>query len=385
MFNWILIFAISAGQLVKFPSSGSAGATILDLVVIALFIFGISRFKSFKKPSKIFLSIQVFIFICILSLSLTPLTLTMQEYIQSFVYTIRFSLYFFVGYLIYCQILKVNLEKIILKSALIISSLGIAQLIFLPDLKELSTFGWDPHFFRTVSTFLDPNFLGAFLTLPLLLLFTKNSFTKEKIFLFVLIFLALLTTFSRSSYLVFLTSGITLSFLKRSIKLLIIVIVLFCTLLTGFQLYTLAVSKPRNIDRGYSANARLNTWQQGINIFEHAPILGVGFNTYRYSLREYNLAGNDFTNTRGASSNDASLLNILVTTGVIGFLSYITFLIFFLKLAFKLKNTFGLLGVSFVIGLLVHSIFNNSLFYPSILFLIAAISGKISQAKDSNS
>ena len=146
------------------------------------------------------------------------------------------------------------------------------------------------------------------------------------------------------------------------------------------------VSKPRNIDRGYSANARLSTWQQGINIFEHAPILGVGFNAYRYSLREYNLAGNDFTNTRGASSNDASLLNILATTGVIGFFSFVCFLFLILKQGLNSPEKHsGFTACAFIIGLLVHSLFNNSLFYPPILFLIVLFAAKINPAKNNNS
>lgn len=386
MFNWILIFAISAGQLVKFPSNNTSGATLLDLTIVALSLFGILKFKSFKKIPELFLSATIFIVICILSLIFTPLHLVKQEYLQSFVYTIRFFSYMFVGFLIYSEIIKINLEKVILVSTLVISSLGVGQLIFFPDLKDLSTLGWDPHFFRTVSSFLDPNFLGAFFILPLLVLMTKQNSKKEKILFFTLIFATLLTTFSRSSYLMFLFSGLTLSFLKRSIKLFVTTILLFVVLLIGFQVYTILVSKPRNIDRGYSANARLSTWQQGINIFQHAPIMGVGFNAYRYSLREYNLSGNDFTNTRGASSNDASLLNILATTGVIGFFSFVYFLFVFLKLGLNYSEKhFGFIACAFIFGLLVHSFFNNSLFYPPILFLIMLFAAKISPVKNRSS
>lgn len=374
MLNWILIFAISAGQLIKFPSNGSSGATMLDLTIIVLSIYGILKFKSFKKPPQFFVSVLIFIFICTLSLTLTPLHLSRQEFFQSFVYTIRFSLYAFTAYLVYSGIFKINLEKMILISSAIISILGLSQLIFLPDLKDLSTLNWDPHFFRTVSTFLDPNFLGAFLILPLVLLAAKNRSKKRELVLFILVFTSLLITFSRSSYLMFLFSGILLSLLKKSIKLFVVTILLFGILLLGFHIYTILISKPRNIDRTVSAASRLNTWQQGIDIFQKNPVAGIGFNAYRYALIQEGLSNESFANERGGSSNDSSLLYVLATTGILGFISYLFFLFSFCKLGFDNLKSRGVVLISFLAGLLIHSIFNNSLFYPHIMLWIFLLS-----------
>ena len=382
MLNWILILAVSFGQLIKFPSLNSSGVTVLDLVILSLASFGILKFKQFKKPSTSILLAFTFTIVCFFSLIFTPLQLNLFQFLISLSYTIRLAVYFFVGYLIYCQIIKINTTKIIIYSSLILSILGLLQLIFLPDLKSLTILGWDPHYFRTVSTFLDPNFLGAFLSISVLLLLVKTNLSKKKglVFIFLIIFFALTTTFSRSSYLMFIVSGLTLSFFKKSFRLSALVLTLSILFFLAFQIYNILVSKPRNIDRNYSANARLNTWQEGIAIFRQNPFLGTGFNTYRYALTQYNLADESFVNQRGATSNDSSLLHILATTGISGLITYLGFIYTLIKSGIKKE----IIAASSIFGLLVHSIFNNSLFYPPILLWISLISTNLNLTKDNN-
>lgn len=184
--------------------------------------------------------------------------------------------------------------------------------------------------------------------------------------IFIIIYLALLTTFSRSSYLMFLISGLTLSFLKGSKTLFVKILVLFLILFLAFNIYTQAVAKPRNIERGKSASSRLNTWQQGWQLFSSHPLLGIGFNTYRVGLREFKLGDEQFLQSHGSSSNDSSLLFVAATTGILGFVAYLFFLISLIKQALT-KN---LILASAIIGLVIHSLFANSLFYPPILVWI---------------
>lgn len=364
----ILTSAIVAGQLIKLPILNQGGVTILDIAVIALSLLGMIRLKfKFKKPPLFLVSSFLFILIATLSLVATPLHLQLIQYLISFLYIVRFSSYILLGWEIYegaFPFLKDQITNIFLSSGIILAVLGLLQFIFLPDLGFLTSQGWDPHYFRTVSTFLDPNFAGAYFTLTLLLLL----FYPRKVF-FIIVFAALLTTFSRSSYLMFLISGVSLSILQKSKTLFIKIIILFVVLLIGFQIYTELISEPRNIDRGKSAQFRLSTWQQGALLFQQHPILGVGFNAYRYALKEYKLGDEEFLNSHGASSNDSSLLFVASTTGILGLLCYVVFL----GLLFKrgIKDNF-LLATS-ILGLLVHSIFSNSLFFPPILLWLTTI------------
>ncbi len=367
-FGLIITLAILSGQLIRLPFLGG-GITMLDIVVIISCLYGLLKFKRPSQFPSFILAVLPFILIAVISLLFTPLNLQLDEYFISSSYIIRFSFYILFGYLISAgrfNSFQKQINNSLIFSGVSLAILGLLQFIFLPDLGFLTKYGWDPHYFRTVSTFLDPNFAGAYFVLTLILLINSRGKTSQ----FILIFLALLTTFSRSSYLMFLVSSLTLSFLKRSKKTGILAILLFLVLLLGFQAYTRLVSKPRNIDREQSASFRLSTWQQGIKIWQTYPILGAGFNAYKYAVKENNLGDEQFLKSHGATSNDSSLLSVAATTGILGLISYILFLGSLIKKGFK-ENSFLAASVS---GLLIHSIFANSLFFSPILLWIILIS-----------
>lgn len=370
-----LVLSILAGQLIKLPVVGNLGPPLLDIFIFFLCIIGTFKLRfKFKNPP-LFLKIGLaFILISIISLAFTPLHLTFFEIGISFSYTLRLLFYILLCWIIYsgCFItLKKNLISIFVYSGIGLSVLGLLQLIFLPNLFFLENGGWDPHYFRTVSTFFDPNFTGAYSTLTLVLLtfyFRGKNEIKPKIFftIFTIVFLSLLTTFSRSSYLMFLVSGLLYAFLEKSKKLFFSTVILSFILLLGFQIYTQFVANPRGIDREESASSRFNSWEQGLNLFQKFPILGVGFNTYRYAIQEYNLGGKQFIQSHGSTSNDSSLLFVAATTGLLGFSIFLFFLLSIVKSSFP-KKTFLIAAMG---GILIHSFFSNSLFYPFIFVWI---------------
>lgn len=356
--SWILTFALSSGQLIRVPFF-SGGITVLDLAVVSLSLYGLLMLKFKLKKTPFLIPGLIFIFIAILSLIFTPLHLNTGELFNAFSYTGRFLLYLFFAWVFFSM--KKNFSKGFIFSGFAVAVLGLLQIFFLPDLRFLTNQGWDPHYFRLVSTFLDPNFTGAFLVLTLILIMQLKK-TRVSCLFFIMVFLALLLTFSRSSYGMLLVSGLTFSFLKRSIKYFFATLMLFAILLLGFETYSRMVATPRNISRDKSASFRLNTWQQGFTIFKNHPVLGIGFNAYRYGIKEYNLGDKQFLESHGSAANDSSLLFVLSTTGILGFGAYLYFL-------FTLLKSNKILAVG-LIGLLFHSFFANSLFYPPILALI---------------
>lgn len=360
--SWILTFALSGGQLIRL-SFLSGGVTGLDLLVIALSLAGLIKLKFRLKKPPFLKPALLFILVALVSLALSRLNLSGFEYLSAFSYTVRFSFYILLGWLIYSGAytgIKKNLAKIFIYSGLIIGILGLLQIVVYPDLRFLTIYGWDPHYFRLVSAFLDPNFTSAYLVLSLILLISHE---RNKVFQIIgaIIFTALLLTFSRSGYLMFLTAGLSYSFLKKSVKLGILTLVLFALLLTGFGLYTRLVAEPRNIERGKSASFRLNTWQQGFEVFKNNPVFGTGFNAYRYAVRQLKLGDDEFLASHGSSGNDSSLLFVAATTGIIGLLTYIFLLV---SLA---QSGSRLIIIPALFGLIIHSFFSNSLFYPPIL------------------
>lgn len=369
----ILTLAIMAGQLSKLFLN-KQGITILDVVVLILCLIGIlqTRFKLIKPPQFIIFSL-IFSLVSLISLIFSPLSLTLANYFSSFLYIVRFFSYFLLGWLLLSNSLiplKKNANNILLFSGVGIAILGILQFIFLPDLRFLASFGWDPHLYRTASTFLDPNFSGAFFVLTLLLIFHLGGDPGRtpRVFytIFAIVYLALLTTFSRSSYLIFLISFLTLAVFKKSIKITALTLVLFTLLIFSFQIYIRGVNQITPLDRGQTASFRLSTWQQGFEIFRKSPFLGIGFNAYQFALKQYRLGNEQFLAGKGATTNDSSLLHVLATTGVIGFIFFLLILVSLIKLGIK-KN---LILTAALLGLLGHSIFVNSLFYPFVLIWI---------------
>lgn len=379
----ILILALTSGQLIKFFPKSLGNVTLLDLTVLALDILGlfIIKFKLPKPPNWIIAGLT-FIFLASLSLLLTPLKLNSNEYLTSLAYTVRLSIYLFLGWLISSGIfpqIKKKISEILLYSGLILAILGLLQLILIPDLGFLQIFGWDPHYFRTVSTFLDPNFLGAYLTLTLLILTAQGQNLPRNYFFpaFITVYLALLTTFSRSATVLFLVSFCTLAILKRSKKIFLLTALFTVGFSINFISYNKTIAEPQNIDRQQSAKYRLSTWQQGWEIFQSSPILGVGFNSYRYALREKLSVPESFLQSRGSSTNDSSMLFVAATTGILGLLFYLLFLGSLIKTAFS-KQRQGLILVAAILGLLVNSFFLNSLFYPWVLFWLILKTSEIS-------
>lgn len=376
----ILILAIATGQLIKLPIL-NLGVTALDLCIILLNIYGLWRIKfHLQKPPIWIYGALIFIAASIISLIFSPLSLEPIQKLTSFSYTIRFANLILFGWLISLGTypnLKENITKVLILSGVFLAILGLIQLIFIPNLDFMALKGWDPHYFRTVSTFFDPNFLGVFFVLILILIQNIKN-VKISIFphgkpvlsvgkweVFGILYLALLTTFSRSAYLMFLISFLVLTILNRSIRLGILTILLSTGLFMGFTGYDKLIAQPRNIDRVQSAEYRLDSWQQGVRMFQENPIFGVGFNSYRYGLEQYGLAGKDFVNSRGASSNDSSFLFIAATTGIVGLTSYLIFLgtLFW-------GNCKNYIFLSGLIGLIITSFFINTLFYPFLLIWV---------------
>lgn len=387
MAGWIILtLSLVLGQVIKLPPGIQGGATILDLTLITFSVIALVKLRfKLKRPPKWLIAALIFTSIAFLSLVLSPLTLTPNQYLQSFAYPARFAIYILFGWTllsgVYPKILE-DANKIFLLSGVGLAALGLLQLVFIPDLMFLANEGWDPHFFRTVSTLLDPNFTGVYLALTLVIIASQtNKLLPKKIFLllFTVTYLAFITTFSRSSALAFIFAFSAMAFLKKSPKLFLFGVVLFAGFFLVFNTYQKSVAKPRNIDRQQSAQARFDTWQQGFEMFQKSPILGVGFNTYRFALDQYGLGTSGFIQSRGSSTNDSSLLYVLATTGILGIISYLGFLGLVFRQALLSKNDWGIVLAASITGLLVNSFFVNSLFYPWIIFWIILTAVKASK------
>lgn len=225
-------------------------------------------------------------------------------------------------------------------SLLIFSLLGLLQYLFFPDLRFLKLLGFDDHYYRLAGSFYDPNFSGA--------IFAGLSLSMVALSQWWLAFpsvLLLALTFSRASYLVFFLGLIYLAFVRRRAWLVALV---FC-LLALVAIAPKPFGEGVNLLRTFSVYSRLESWQTGWTLFWQKPVWGWGYNTLR------SITGDRF-------QIDNSYLYLAATTGVLGLFSfgYLLKQILFLVRPLAPKV--------FILTLLTHSFFNNTLFYIWIYF-----------------
>ncbi len=235
--------------------------------------------------------------------------------------------------------------------------LGWIQYIFMPDLRFLSSLGWDDHYFRLVSTFLDPAFTGIILVLGTILAF----FMKRKL-LSLFLFLTVGFTYSRASFLALSVAAFVFFIKAKNIKLFF----LYLGILISFLLI---LPRPGGLgvqlERTNSVVQKIANYHESLAIFEKSPVFGIGFNNlcaYRNNISSHSCGG-----------LDNSLLVILTTTGIVGLMAFGHFGLQIYKSTSQ--DIYGQIFIYSAIAILVHSLFTNTLFYPHVMGWVAILIG----------
>uniref|UniRef100_A0A7C4M2J9 O-antigen ligase domain-containing protein n=1 Tax=candidate division CPR3 bacterium TaxID=2268181 RepID=A0A7C4M2J9_UNCC3 len=342
---------------------------LLDLVIGLMGIFLMMKFSwliKLVKKEKIVYSFLFFCLILFLSWLISPIELSLSEKLVSLLYLVRFFAYFFI-YLILIYLFdrenfkSESFRKLIIFSGIILASLGWLQYFLYPDLRNLYYLGWDPHHKRIFSTYLDPNFFGLIMVISLIMLLSTNKKSIRYFLIIIFIFITILFTYSRSSFISLLIALIIYLGSKKKYKLLGSILMLFIVLL---------ISLPRNIggesvklERMFSLQQRIVNFQEILTIALKNPLFGVGFNTLRYARRSYALTAIDWQENHAAAGADNSFLFIFATSGLVGLTVFI-----FMTREFFLHVKFA--GRVVLITILIHSLFVNSFFYPWVMFLM---------------
>lgn len=330
---YLLFFILPFGQLERLPG---LPLYLHDLLILLLIILNLK----FLKLSR---SVWWFAISAILSLILASFKFPLNQVLISGLYLIRWLAY--ACLLPIYQRLKLDLKPLLKYLCLALAILGILQYLFIPDTSFLASLNWDDHYYRLISTVFDPNFLGLIFVLGLILF-------NLQILPSLILLIALLFTYSRSSYLSLVAVILTLAISKKKYKYLFLILI-----------FALLPFLPRpggegvKLERVFSINQRLANYQESLQLIKLSPVVGLGFNTMRYYR-------NDFI-SHAAAGLDSSLLFVFATTGVIGLLTY-------LNLLKHLWQTSLLVKISLV-AILVHSLFQNSLFYPLIMIWLWSV------------
>lgn len=376
LFLLLSIALIPLGQFQRLNLGNGIVFTPLDVTVFCLFyLWFVSSRSEIKKllRDKTFFWWLLFVVWAIVSLVFSLNFFTPGEILVGSLFLLRWV--FYSGVLFAVSTTKIGetalWSDLLLASGLVVAILGFAQFWLFRDLSFLAPFGWDPHQGRIVSTFLDPNFVGGFFVLLWVLsstsLANSKNYPSKKLFYLastVILFLATVLTFSRSAYIALAVAFILLSILRFRI--------VYVFVAASFVLFLLLIPKVSERISGAlsfdeTSQARVASWGNALKIAQGNLIYGVGFNNYRYAQIKSGFITQEEAAEHASSGTDSSILLILATSGILGLLLFLSFLVSLAKVTYQSKGKLALAGFVASVALLVHSEFVNSLFYPPIV------------------
>lgn len=430
----LLFLFFPLGEVVRLSLTNTVALTGNDITIFFFVCYGCFMFwkkKGFLQKKDIpFLLLPTVFFV---SLVVNSARYAPLEVFIAFLYLFRFGMYM----VLYFIIRQIGIKEKIYCIYLMVASgagvvfLGFVQYFLYPDLRNLYYAGWDEHLYRMFSTFLDPNFAGAFFVMYFLFLvglfvkeiviarrevtrqssnrfprsvFTSLGMTRRSLYGFLLFITlgAILLTYSRSAYLMLLVSGSVFVFMTVSSRLartIIISLGLLTIFVAIVVLSKLPKSEGTNLLRTTSGFARVAVFDNAITLFKENPVFGVGFNAYRYAQKQHGFLLETTKENHSGAGADNSFLFVLATTGVVGFVAYVYFWYTVLMEILKrvqhdnkrfwtnaVRQNDVILGrseattpesshvyimrsvvLATIAGLFVNAFFINSLFYPFLL------------------
>lgn len=375
---YISILAFPLGEIARLQF-GSVAVTLNDILIASTFLVWIGNNRKLELKGNLKKPLLVFISIAFLSLLINLYWLKPIYFGISLLYLIRFIFYSSFYFILISQSKQniQDLKKVFIVSISLLLLSSFVQFLFYNSLRNLWYLGWDEHLYRLFAGFLDPNFAGTILVMTFMFLIYNawQSYKKNnKTFIIfsvltALNFIAIYLTYSRSALIMLAVSTLTFLFFIGRKKFILVAVLIFVLAIIfapkSFQ------TEGTNLFRIESSRQRIESAQVAINVINKNPVIGVGFNAYRYALNKYGVAVDDiWQTTHSGAGTDNSFLFVWATTGVIGLVAFMYLLIRIFNLGFKAKDKkFGFILVSVLVGLIGNTLFINSLFYPFVLEL----------------
>lgn len=362
LFLWLTLLL---GQLGGIPLGGGVNLYLQDIALTGLIVVAVLRYGLLHKfvRFRLFRPIALFVLLGIISLLANYSQYTALVIGKGSLYLLRWVAYAAMYAVVAASPLPSRFWIGWLASFGIgLSAIGLLQFVWYPDLRNLWYLGWDPHYYRVFATLLDPNYVGILLVLALCVLgYCYERFPRMRVWISIasgVMALALLLTYSRSSYLAFLAGFVVV--IIRSGRWKVGLFLTLCVLLA-----IVYVPKPGGdtlaLDRYDSTVARVQNWGQTIVRIAERPVFGFGFNVVPFLGMEEASA---LPGRRGAGI-DSSILFVGVTTGLMGLMGYLWLIVEQVKYALVSRDrALATAYIATLTALGVHSLFVNSLFYP---------------------
>ncbi|MBI3577689.1 O-antigen ligase family protein [Candidatus Gottesmanbacteria bacterium] len=353
----ILLVSLLAGQLGATTLVPGITVYLHDFVVVAILAYGIfsGAIRRSMTKSRLVKPIVAFVAIGVLSLLINASSVSPDALLKGSLYLLRWVAY--AG--VYFALAGSLIPSLFLLRGLFLLGTGLAaaglvQFFFYPDLRNLVYLGWDPHYYRVFSTLFDPNFAGILFVLTLII---GAQLLEKKRDIWVIggigvNMVALLLTYSRSSYLALIAAIGTWVVINKKWKIGLVGLLLF---LVAIVYLPRPGREALSLDRFDSTVSRLANWSESAQLITQKPLLGHGFNVLPFLQ-----SAPSFPSKAGAGI-DNSFLFVGVTTGLAGLIAYVWLLWSMVRAG---KRTWYLASL---VAVIVHSLFVNSLFYPWVM------------------
>lgn len=340
------IFAFFIGQIFRINLLNTS-FPLIDIAIILFFL--VNLFQHFKSKD---LKIKNKFFIYFLIFTWIFLAFNLFKYqiysLKPIFYLIRLTC--LLSFFIFPPKLSHKIKNIFYLSIIANIIFGLIQYFFWPDFTYFNTSNWDPHLYRLVSTFFDPTFTGLIYLFFITKLFLDKKFPYRWPLL-IISYIALVLTYSRSSYLSFILAFTFIAINLKNFKIFLISLLIITA--TIFVLPR-QPGEGTKLERTSSIKAKVENYQEGWQTFIKSPLIGFGYNNLPF-IRDIK-----DPNSHANSGFDGSLMTLLTTTGIIGTSIFLWGLKQFYTKSDLLKKTF-------LVIILFHSLFANSLLYPWIL------------------
>ena len=387
------------GQVAKVPlvSTDLKTARILlsDIVAAALaaWLFASVLVAGRIRLDRVTAYFAGFVAVNLLAIGVTAVRfdLTSGQVAFSALYLVRWSLYA-AGYLFALTALRSAAAPRLIRAAVtacgVFAGFGIIQSIFMPNFAfivypdAIPYIDWDIQGHRLVSTFLDPNFAGAFIMFGLFFVHAQSADRRPSYPLLALFWVALILTLSRSSIIATLVGLSILTFRTRSFNRLLVPLAAFVMVaaLAADRLVQFAGAYNKLTLLGPSALTRLGDWLLAWRIFIDNPLLGVGYNTFGIIRSAYGSIGVG----SGAFGSDGGILYMAAVSGILGVALLGAGLWRLMALGWRtyemreLPQSVRVLGLAlhvWIPSLVIQSAASNSIFYPFIIGLLFLLGG----------
>lgn len=388
----LLFFAglLSLGQLQRLQITETTALYLHDLFILQTLVIALVGSKSYRSAVKEFFlhrSLSEKVLAGVVAIGWIISMLFGHSLLTPLLYAGRLAVYFLFGHLLFFLVQKKVLRPLHVSFAFLlfgifVAAYGLLQYIFLPDTRFLFFLGWDDHYYRVISTLLDPGFTGIVAVMSLWLL---HSVAKQLQFKYVqvaqwfltgVLILTLLLTYSRASYLAFgATVGLYILFqlYEKKIKMSLFWVGVALLFVAAIPFLPRPGGEGVKLERTVSTSARISATQQYLqNLHGYEWVIGQG--VFVSDKQTVDPDGYGFPDH--AQVADSWPIFILSGTGLIGLVLFVVILIKQLSVVFKANKEVFLI----LTAVLIHGLFNATLIYPFVvLFMAGSLAGGVTQ------